>query len=87
MLICHLHHKNVKADDAMFVESVRRLEPYFVDWSNVPDYLEKNSFIKLAQNMSTEHTIHLVTFINWVFYVSLHLDFHTLIFDLHDDIF
>ena len=74
-LICHLHHKNVKMDDALLVESIRELEPYFIEWSNVPDYLEKNLFIKLARSMSAEHTIHRVTFINWVDYVSPQFDF------------
>ena len=62
-------------DDALLVELIRELEPYFIEWSNVPDYLEKNLFIKLARSMSTEHTIHCVTFINWVDYVSSQFDF------------
>ena len=62
-------------DDALLVESIRELEPYFIEWSNVPDYLEKNLFIKLDRSMSTEHTIHCVTFINWVDYVSSQFDF------------
>lgn len=69
-LICYLYHKEVKMEELAFAAWIREINPYMVNWSNVPDYLEKNAFIKFARTCSTEDTIHFVTFLNWVYYVS-----------------
>lgn len=69
-LICHLFHKNVKMDDLALAKEIHDLDPCIIDWSNVPDYLEKNKFIKFARSCSTDHTIHFAIFINWTNYVS-----------------
>lgn len=57
-------------EELAFAAWIREINPYMVNWSNVPDYLEKNAFIKFARTCSTEDTIHFVTFLNWVYYVS-----------------
>ena len=58
-------------EELTFAASIRDwIKPYMINWSNVPDYLEKNAFIKFARTCSTKDTIHFVTFLNWVYYVS-----------------
>lgn len=57
-------------EDLTLAAKIRRLDPYMINWSNVPDHLEKNAFIKFTRACSTEHTVHYVTFINWIKYVS-----------------
>ena len=57
-------------EELAFAAWIREINPYMVNWSNVPDYLEKNAYIKFSRTCSTEDTIHFVTFLNWVYYVS-----------------
>ena len=56
--------------DLRFAALIRQKDPYMINWSNVPDYLEKDAFISFAKACSTDDTIHFVTFINWIYYVS-----------------
>ena len=69
-LICHLFHKNVEMDDLALAKEINGLDPYVINWSNVPDFLEKDKFIKFARTCSTEQTIHGAIFLNWTNYVS-----------------
>ena len=57
-------------NDLALAKEIHDLNPYIIDWSNVPDYLEKDKFIKFARSCSTDHTIHFAIFINWTNYVS-----------------
>ena len=66
--------------DLRFAALIRQKDPYMINWSNVPDYLEKNAFISFAKACSSDDTIHFVTFINWVYYVSNNLHFFSVCF-------
>ena len=57
-------------DDLALAKEIHDLDPCIIDWSNVPDYLEKDKFIKFARSCSTDQTIHFAIFINWTTYVS-----------------
>ena len=73
---CNLMTKFIDADDMDFADSIKSLNPYAIDWSNVPDYLEKNSFIKFARACSVAETVHTLHFLNWPQYVfgACHVD-------------
>ena len=66
---CHLMTKVIDPNDMEFAETIKSLNPHAIDWSNVPDYLEKNRFIKFARACSVGDTFHTLHFINWVQYV------------------
>ena len=68
--------KFVDTNDMDFADTVKSLNPYAIDWSNVPDYLEKNGFIKFAQACSVDKTVHTLHFLNWIQYVygACHVD-------------
>lgn len=66
-----MFHKNVEMDDSTLAREIHDLDPHVIDWSNVPDYLAKEKFIKFARGCSTDHTIHFAIFINWTNYVSV----------------
>ena len=70
-LTYHLYHKNDDMKNSVLAANTRGLNPYMINWSNVPDYLNKDAFIKFAQDCSTKQTKHYVTFINWPYYVSI----------------
>ena len=68
--MCHLFHENVEMDNLALAKEINNLDPYVINWSNVPDYLEKDKFIKFARSCSTDQTIHVAIFLNWTNYVS-----------------
>ena len=70
-LICHLYHKNVDMKNSVLAANTWGFNPYVINWSNVPDYLNKDTFIKFAQDYSTKQTKHYVTFINGPYYISI----------------
>ena len=66
-IVCILQQKVVDPiNGSEFADTIKALKPYSIDWSNVPDYFEKNSFIRFAEACSVEDTLHTVHFINWV---------------------
>ena len=73
---CHLMTKLIDSNDLDFADTIKSLNPHAIDWSNVPDYLEKKSFIKFAQACSVDDTVHTLHFINWIDYVfgAFHVD-------------
>ena len=66
---CHLMTKLIDPDDMDFADTIKSLNPYAIDWSNVPDYFEKISFIKFARACSVDETVHTLHFLNWPLYV------------------
>ncbi|XP_066916134.1 uncharacterized protein [Clytia hemisphaerica] len=66
---CHLESKYIDATDLQFASRIRNLNPYGIDWSNIPDYMEPKEFIKFAKACSVDDTIHYLHFINWIQFV------------------
>ena len=76
-IICILQQKVIDpTKEPEFADTIKALRPYSIDWSNVPDYLEKNSFIKFAEACSVDGTMHSVHFRTWDEYVfgACHVD-------------
>ena len=75
-IICHFETVFLDPENMVFAERIKNLDPYGIDWSNIPDYMKKSSFIKFARACSTEKTLHQLHFINWCQYVygSCHVD-------------
>ena len=75
-IVCHLHTKFVDPTDMELAATIKRLNPFSIDWSNVPDYFEKNSFIRFARACSVDNTMHTMHFINWPQFVfgAVHVD-------------
>ena len=47
-------------------QKIKSLNPCTVDWSNVPDYLHRDEFLAIAQEVSGAETVHYLHFMNWV---------------------
>ena len=75
-IVCHLHTKFIETEDMEFAATIKGLNPYSIDWSNLPDYFEKNSFIRFARACSVDDTVHTMHFLNWPHYVfgAVHID-------------
>ena len=75
-IICSLETKLIDPTDLRQAEMIKGLNPYNIDWSNVPDYMRKKEFIKFAKACSVEDTIHHVHFLNWIqaVYGACHVD-------------
>ena len=63
---CFLETKRVDPNDMILADRIRGLNPYAIDWSNVPEYMRKNEFIRFARACSIDDTIHQLHFLNWV---------------------
>ena len=68
-MLCKLNVKQVATDDSKFAKEVRSLDPYFIDWSNIPDYYSRLDFIELARKCSGPDTLHHFHTMNWVYKV------------------
>ena len=44
---------------------IKRMDPYTIDWSNLPDYFSKEQFIAMARETSGAETVHNMHFMNW----------------------
>ena len=68
--------KLIDPNEIDFAATIKSLNPFAIDLSNVPDYLEKESFIKFARACSVEDTVHTLHFMNWPQYVfgACHID-------------
>jgi len=63
---CHLNVKEVQTKDDRFAEEIRRLNPARIDWSNLPDYMDRHNFQKFAKKCSSPETVHTFHTMNWV---------------------
>ena len=57
--------KIVETSDVEFARYIRSLNPYGINWSNMPDYLERKEFVKFARVFSVQETVHALQFMNW----------------------
>ena len=55
----------VSYSNTELVKRIKSLNPYTVDWSNVPDYLHRDEFLAIAQEVSGDDTVHYMHFMNW----------------------
>ena len=75
-IVCHFETLFLDPMDLKLAEKIKNLKPYGIDWSNIPDYMKKSSFIRFARACSDQETVHFLHFINWSQYVfgSCHVD-------------
>jgi len=64
-VICHLSVKEIKQEDVQFAREIKELKPYLIDWSNIPDYLDRYWFHSFAQKCSGPDTAHYFHTVNW----------------------
>ena len=57
--------KDVSSDDLLFATELMQLNPYGIEWSNIPDYMETKKFIDFAKLCSGKDTIHTLDVMNW----------------------
>ena len=53
-ILCHLEAVKVAPTDNKFAQKVKALNPYTIDWSNLPDYMERLDFFNFAKKCSTK---------------------------------
>ena len=65
-ICCHLNVQEVQTKDDRFAEEVRRLNPARIDWSNIPDYMDRHDFQMFAKKCSGPKTVHTFHTMNWI---------------------
>ena len=56
------------------------MHPDQIDWSNIPDYFDREPFLNIARAVSDPGTVHTAHFMNWV-----NRTFGTCFFDIPED--
>ena len=56
----------VSRENSKLIKKIQKMNPYTIDWSNIPDYLTKEDFLAIARKMSGAKTVHYIHFMNWV---------------------
>ena len=59
----------VSMDNQRLLRKIKSLNPYTVDWSNIPDYFSKEEFLAMAREVSGENTVHYMHSMNWTLQV------------------
>ena len=65
-ILCHLTVKTINTNDKAIASEIKELNPYLIDWSNLPDYWHRFDFLDFAENCSGAETVHHFHTINWV---------------------
>ena len=65
-LVCHLAAKSIDINDTKCASEIKELNPYMIDWNNVPDYWHRHDFIDFAEKCSGPETVHHCHTMNWV---------------------
>ena len=68
-IVCNLKVKDVNTKDFAFAKEVQNLDAFFIDWSNIPDYLPRLDFIEFARKCSGPETVHQFHTMNWTYKV------------------
>ena len=58
-------YKDISVDDMKFAAEIKEQDPYGIEWSNIPDYMDTKKFIQLARACSGEKTVHFIDVMNW----------------------
>ncbi|KAJ3066660.1 hypothetical protein HDU98_010057 [Podochytrium sp. JEL0797] len=64
-----LHHQAVVPGDSTTIAAIRNLNPFTMNWSNVPDYFSPRDFFALAKSVSAKRdkdTVHHMYSMNWL---------------------
>ena len=64
-LVMTFEHGFLSKNNSELIAKIKDLNPYTIDWSNIPDYLTREDFLFLAKEMSGEETVHYMHFMNW----------------------
>ena len=64
-IICYFYLKKISHMDKSLILSINQKDAYNIDWSNLPDYFNNESFLKMARACSTKNTVHCCYFLNW----------------------
>ena len=59
-------HGFISIENSTLLNKIQTLNPYIIDWSNIPDYLYKEEFFNLAEKMGGKETIHFMHLMNWL---------------------
>ena len=67
LIECHYLMMKVSLDqeDEKSIEFIKDLNPFQIDWSNIPDYFSNKDFVKMAKLCSSHDTTHTAHFMNW----------------------
>ena len=65
-IICHLTVKSITTEDLDIASMIKELNPYLIDWSNLPDYWNRFDFLEFAEKCSGVETVHHFHTVNWV---------------------
>ena len=63
---CEYKVMKLDINDTSTSDFIASLEPFQIDWSNIPDYIHQKDFMLLAQRCSVAETAHTAHFMNWV---------------------
>ena len=67
---CFLNVKTLDvAEDTAFAKQLRELNPYGIEWSNLPDFINRLHFLEFAKRCSSPDTIHFFHSLNWTDHV------------------
>ena len=64
-------YRQMKVEDPMqgeceAIRFIKGIDPYQIDWSNIPDYYEREVFIRMARAVNGHDTLHTAHFMNWM---------------------
>ena len=74
---CHLFLKKISPKDFKFASEIQQLNPTLIDWSNLPDYWYRDTFLGFARNCQSAMTEHHFHSMNWIqrVYGASYIDF------------
>ena len=62
--IC-FNQENISVEDVKLAKEIKQLNAARIEWSNIPDYLERNKFLQFAEKCSKKNTVHDIDVMNW----------------------
>ena len=57
--------QNISVDDFAFAAEVKAINPYRIEWCNIPDWMVKSKFIRFARACSGQETVHTLESMIW----------------------
>ena len=63
-IICHLNTEAIDLKNNLLASKIKNLDPWYIEWSNIPEYFPKDDFFKFAKECSGKQTIHILHFQN-----------------------
>jgi sulfatase maturation enzyme AslB (radical SAM superfamily) len=56
----------IKLENEKLLSIIQEHNPSSISWSNIPDYMNKHDFFKIAKKCSMKEAIHLIHSMNWI---------------------